>query len=218
MSQRLIDPTFLFRFSLPCRYVKEKWSADGGGPGPTHDLPSLHGLDGTPSLATVRAGWNETGLYFSADVQGKRQMPWCREGSIDESDGLHLWIDTRDTHNIHRASRFCHRFAFIPSGGGNRRTDPVAGQLGIQRAKEQAKPVLPRKLGVRSEMRVNGYVLEAFIQADALTGFDPSEHPRIGFMYAIVDRERGTQTLAVGTEFPYQEDPSLWATLELIKR
>ncbi len=218
MTERLIEPTFLFRFTIPCRYVQAQWSAQGVGLSEAHALPALQSLDGAPPLAEVRAAWNETGLFFTALVEGKRQLPWCREGSIDESDGLHLWIDSRDTQNIHRASRFCHRFAFIPTGGGNRRQDPVAGQLGIQRAKEQAKAALPRKLGVRSELRVHGYTLEAFIQADALTGFDPLEHPRLGFMYAVVDRERGTQTLSVGTEFPYQEDPSLWASLELVKR
>ncbi len=218
MTERLIDPTFLFRFTLPCRYVKETWTAEGVGLSEAYALPALNALDGAPPLAEIRAGWNEKGLYFCAIVRGKRQLPWCRDGSIDESDGLNLWIDTRDTQSIHRASRFCHRFAFIPSGGGNRRQDPVAGQLMIQRAKEHAKPVLPRKLGVRSEVRVDGYVLEAHIQADALTGFDPGEHPRLGFMYAVVDRERGTQTLAMGNEFPYYEDPSLWASLELVKR
>jgi hypothetical protein len=58
-------------------------------------------------------------------------------------------------------------------------------------------------------------VLEAFIAAAALTGFDPQEHPRLGFNYRIVDRELGEQTLSVGSPMPFQEDPSLWATLEL---
>ena len=29
-------------------------------------------------------------------------------------------IDTRDVRNVHRATRFCHRFLFLPTGGGNR--------------------------------------------------------------------------------------------------
>ena len=29
------------------------------------------------------------------------------------------------------------------------------------------------------------------------------------------DSERGEQTLSVGSEFPYAEDPSLWQVLEL---
>ena len=61
-----------------------------------------------------------------------------------------FWIDTRDTHNIHRAARFCHYFVFLPSGGGNRLADPVAAQMLINRAREQADPVRPGMLGVRS--------------------------------------------------------------------
>ena len=48
-----------------------------------------------------------------------------------------------------------------------------------------------------------------------MTGFDPAEHPQLGFTYAVLDRELGEQTFAVGRPMQYQEDPSLWATLEL---
>ena len=36
-------------------------------------------------------------------------------------------------------------------------------------------------------------------------------------MSAVVDRELGTQTFSAPAEFAYQEDPSLWATLELVR-
>jgi hypothetical protein len=48
-----------------------------------------------------------------------------------------------------------------------------------------------------------------------MTGFDTAEHSRLGFTYAVIDRELGQQTFGVGGPMPYQEDPSLWATLEL---
>ena len=68
---------------------------------------------------------------------------------------------------------------------------------------------------IRAEKRKDGYFLEAFIAAAALTGFDPEEHPRLGFNYAVIDRELGVQTLSPGEPMPYEEDVSLWATLEL---
>ena len=49
-------------------------------------------------------------------------------------------------------------------------------------------------------------------------GFEPAEHPRLGFTYAVIDRELGEQTFSVGRPMPYDEDPSLWATLELVRR
>jgi hypothetical protein len=89
--------------------------------------------------------------------------------------------------------------------------------LDIHRAREHPKEVSPESLAVRSEKRPDGYVLEAHIPAGALTGFDTEEHSQLGFSYGIVDRELGWQTFSVGAEFPIQEDPSLWGTLELTR-
>src|SRR5438270_607721 len=60
-----------------------------------------------------------------------------------------------------------------------------------------------------------GYVLEAFLPAAVLHGFDPEQNPRLGFYYAVRDAELGEQVLSVGADFPYWEDPSLWSVLEL---
>ncbi len=92
----------------------------------------------------------------------------------------------------------------------------MASQWLINRAKENARNVRPELLQAHREKRVDGYVLSAFIPAAALAGFDPSEHTRLGFTYALVDRELGTQTFSCSREFPFQEDPSLWGTLELV--
>ncbi len=216
MSQ-LLPPRFLFRFSAPCRHFDGQWSPRGIQLGEDYRLAHFGELDGAPTLADVRAGWSERGLIFNVRVEGKRHTPWCRAMQLDASDGLHVWIDTRDTHNIHRASRFCHRFAFLPCGGGSRGEEPIAGQMAIHRAKEQARPAKSSQLHVRAKTTSDGYTLEAFIEADALTGYDPAEHPRLGFTYAVTDRERGDQTFSVGKEFPYEENPSVWGTLELVR-
>jgi hypothetical protein len=216
MSQ-LLPPRFLFRFSAPCRYTGGQWTARGLQLPDDYRLAHFGELDGAPTLADVRAGWSERGLALNVHVDGKRHTPWCRAVQLDASDGLHVWIDTRDTHNIHRASRFCHRFAFLPCGGGSRGDEAMAGQMAIHRAKEQAKPAKSGQLHVRAKTMTGGYTLEAFIEAEALTGYDPTEHPRLGFTYAVTDRERGDQTFSVGKEFPYEEDPSVWGTLELVK-
>ena len=216
MSDQLLPPRFLFRFSVPCRRCEKIWVRGKGVQlTPKFRLPHLAELDDAPVLADVRVGWNDGGLAFCVRVEGKRQTPWCRSTQLEESDGLHVWIDTRDMHNIHRATRFCHRFAFLPAGDGPRRDEPVAGQLVINRARENARAAPEGLLQVRSERRIDGYLLEACIPGDALTGFDPQEHPRLGFTYALVDRERGNQTFGAGDEFRYHEDPSVWGTLEL---
>lgn len=217
MSEPLLAPTFLFRFSTPCLYVKEIWPESGLRLDESYRLPSFGELEGRPLFADVRGAWSERGFSFWVQVTSKRQMPWCRDSRLDDSDGFSVWIDTRNTKNIHRASRFCHRWAFLPTGGGRRLAEPVAAPLPINRAKEHPKPPPANSLRVRSAMRVDGYVLEAHIASSALTGFDPDEHPRIGFSFAVIDRELGWQTFTLGPEFPFVEDPSLWGELELTR-
>jgi hypothetical protein len=217
MSEPLLPTRFLFRFAVPCLYKTPLWTPQGAALEEKHRLASFAELEGRPATAEVRAAWSEAGLALAVRVQGKRQPPWCRASRCEDSDGVQVWIDTRDVHNVHRAGRFCHRFLFLPSGHPGRLDEPVAEMLPIHRAREQPRPVPAGAVGVRSENRADGYLLEAFLAAEALTGFDPQEHPRLGFTYAVVDRELGEQTFGVGSPMPYQEDPSLWATLELVR-
>ncbi|MCA9210060.1 MAG: hypothetical protein KDA55_17000 [Planctomycetales bacterium] len=215
MDQPLLAPTFLFRFAVPCRRCELSWPSDSFELPEVNRLPTFGGLEDRATFADLRVGWNESGLFFSLQVAGKRQPAWCRDSRIEDSDGLHVWLDTRDTKNIHRASRFCHRFAFLPAGSGRDVKSPVAAMLSINRARENAKPFDGRRLGVISRIESDGYWLGGHIPAAGLTGFDPAEQPRLGFYYLVQDRERGTQPFAIGSDFPVQEDPSLWGTLEL---
>jgi hypothetical protein len=212
----LISPAFLYRFCVSCQYTKSDWSARGVKLDEHYTIPSFYAeLDQGPRFADLRIGWNETGLLIWLRTLGKKQAPWCRESRLEDSDGLSLMIDTRDTHSIHRAGRFCHRFVFLPQGAGRMLNEPVAQLAEIPRAREHPKPAPRGSLQVLSEKRIDGYVLHGRISAEALTGFDPAEHPRLGFSYAVIDRESGWQTFSVGPEFPFLSDPSLWGTLEL---
>lgn len=217
MSERLVAPTFLFRFAAPCLYAEDLWSAKGAGLGPKHVLPCFGELEGKKIHSEVRAGWKEAGLAFTFHVKGKTQPPWCRDSRIDDSDGVQIWIDTRNTQNIHRAGRFCHRFALLPVGSGRKLDEPLIALLAINRAKESPREIDPRQLQIRCERKHDGYILQAFLPVATLTGFNPAEQPAIGFTYAVIDRELGPQTFTVGTEFPFAEDPSLWGSLNLSK-
>ena len=176
MSERLLPPRFLFRFSAPCLYRDPIWSAGGAQLGASYRLPNFGELDGLRPFADVRAGWSEAGLAFYVEVTGKRRPPWCREARPDESDGLRVWIDTRDTHNIHRASRFCHQFIFLPAGSRTKSGQPLRRAVPHQSGPRKPQAGQARGAQVRSEKRVDGYVLEAHIPAAALTGWDPAEH------------------------------------------
>jgi hypothetical protein len=212
----LLPPRQFFKFACDVRRLEPLWTAAPLVLGDEYILPSLGELDGRPAFADVRMAWSPQGLVWQVTVQGKTQAPWCRDSRLDESDGLQVWVDTRATLNVHRASRFCHRFVYMPLGGGGGNTNPVADQLLINRARENARPVRPRDLQARAKVSATGYTLTAFAPADALGGFDPAQQPKLGFTYALLDRERGLQTFSCGPEFPYEEDPSCWAELRLI--
>ncbi len=218
---KLLATPFFFRFAVPCLYRDPLWTATGAGLDEACRLPSFGQLDEDPAeprvaWAELRVAWSEEGLAFQLSVQGKKKSPWCHASRIEDSDGLGVWIDTRNTPGIHRANRFCHAFRFLPAGARGKPSDPVAEQLAVERAREEPPRVAGERLQVRSELRRQGYQLEAFLPAAALTGFDPVEQPQLGFTYAVTDRELGEQTLTVGSEFPLPSDPSLWSTLELV--
>jgi len=216
LDASLLPPRQFFRFSADLKLAEGLDSPKGFSLDESYALPAFGELDGRPAFAEMRMAWSPAGLAWQVTVQGKTQLPWCRDSRLDDSDGLQAWVDTRGTLNVHRASRFCHRLVYLPRGGGSAGDQPVADQLLINRARENARPVRPRELVARAKATTSGYTLWAFASAEALGGFDPAQQPRLGFTYALLDRERGLQTFASGPEFPYEEDPSCWAELRLV--
>jgi len=217
----LIPHRFLIRVAHPCPYVKEM-PRDADEEEHLLDLPEsarLHNyaeLDGQKSFADVRVAWNDFGLGIQLVVKAKEKEP---TGDTPRSaDGLTLWLDTRDTRASHRASRFCHQFHFLASGGGAEKDEPHFTQSKINRALQDAPFANPSEVLFRVHRLRGGYRLEAFLPAAALTGFDPEQHNRLGLYYVVRDQELGDQFLAVGWDFPIADDPSLWDALELVTR
>ena len=121
----------------------------------------------------------------------------------------------RDARTVKRATRFCQQFYFLPTGGGANAIEPVAGVNKFQRAREDAPRIAAERITVAAKVNASGYELEAHIPADCLCGFDPLEHPRIGFYYILEDSDHGQQYLTVGDDLYWYADPSTWATAVL---
>jgi hypothetical protein len=208
---------FIFRFQLPCKRLN---SALITALDESYQLQDLNVLDHKDKHHSpgcdFRAAWNISGLFFSVLVSGKKQRPWCQAAYPDSSDGLQLFIDTRDIKDIHRASRFCHRLLIMPLGNGHSQNEPTAIWLPIQRAKEHPNPVDLKQIQVRSTALPGGYRLDIFLPGSILTGYDPSEHPAIGFHYSLTDKECGNVYYAADPPLPADHDPSLWTTLSLV--
>jgi hypothetical protein len=216
----LVPHRFLFRVAVPCRYVAGVPRERGRD---FVDLPeacrvdNFAGLDDGTNFADVRLGWNDLGLALQVDVRGKDRPPAGDVARPRHSDGVTLWVDTRDARTSHRASRYCHQFHFLPAGGGSEKDEPSFVQTKINRALQDAPQAAAGAVPFHFTSRAEGYRLEAFLPAAVLNGWDPEQNPRLGLFYAVHDGELGTQTLGAGPDFPYAEDPTLWQVLELVR-
>jgi hypothetical protein len=216
----LVPASFLFRLRQGCRYVEAIPRPDEDR---LLDLPEncrLEGLailDGRKPFADVRLAWNYRGLGLQVEVRGKEQPAQGDPSRPRSSDGVTLWLDTRDARGSHRASRYCHQFHFLVTGGGSEHDEPMVVQAKIHRALHDAPTVSARSIPFRCAWRRGGYLAEAFLPAAALHGWDPEQSPHLGFFYAVKDLELGEQTFGMNADFPYWEDPSLWSVLELAR-
>jgi hypothetical protein len=216
---QLIPNRFLFRTSHPCLYVAGIPDDDEDlfHLSPACRLDNFAALDGKDNFADVRLAWNEDGLAVEVEVRGKEQPPAGDAARPRLSDGLTLWVDTRDSRGSHRASRFCHQFHFLPRGGGEDKDEPAFVQSKINRALADAPLASPGDVALRCRTRATGYRLAAFLPAAVLTGFDPAQNPRLGVFYVVRDAERGEQALGASSDMPFAEDPTLWSVLELVR-
>src|SRR5262249_51446646 len=99
----LIPHRFLVRIAYPCRHVKDMPREEDD----LLDLPescrldNFAGMDERRNFADVRLAWNELGLGLQVEVRGKEQLPRGDVARPRASDGVTLWIDTRDARTSH---------------------------------------------------------------------------------------------------------------------
>ncbi|WP_422930734.1 hypothetical protein [Singulisphaera sp. PoT] len=220
MSAPLIAQAFWFRLSVQCPRIEGIPKANAKGrlldlPA-SAALPETTRLDGDEPWAEVRVAWNPAGLAVQVETTGTS----AGVGSGDRPegiDGFQLWVDTRDTRNVSRATRFCHRFsAKLQSQGARSALNVTVSQKPIARAVADAPMSKADAVIAKAERLKNGWRMEIFLPAEALNGFDPETNRRLGFAYQVSDAELSDQFMTVGREFPIGENPSLWSTLELV--
>lgn len=219
MSTPLLPQAFWFRLAVPCPRVEGIPKAKAKGrlfdlPA-SCALPDLAELDDRKSWADVRVAWNAEGLAVQVEATGTSGKVGAGD-RLEGMDGLRVWVDTRDTRNVSRATKFCQRFDAKLIASSSR------SSLGVEVARRPiaravAEPPVPRAdtINAQAERTRDGWRIEIFFSAEALHGFDPETNRRLGFAYQVSDPELQDQFLGVGREFPVGENPSLWATLEL---
>jgi len=134
-------------------------------------------------LPNVYLGWREDGVYlgcevFDSDIQGAPAQGWWWT-----RDNFEFWISTKPVASDQVAyDAFSHHFFFVPNSFPGE--DGLAGIVGQMHREGDAltQSLIPHPL-IKQVCRVfpDRYVVEIFIPAKALNGFDPKKQNALAF-------------------------------------
>lgn len=216
--ENVVPPSLLFDFRLSvaaCSAPSKKATGDLLNLPDSAKLFAPSFVDGPGSFCSLSAGWNRDGLALMFSVAEKSNKPEGRSSSLDQSDFFKIWIDTRPSGIVHKATEYCHCFAVLPndldnSGAATASVQPIAQQRSTRIESNTSK------FELRRHVSKTGYRFEIWIPGSQLYGYrEISELGRIGFYYVANDTELGEQHFGVGADFPTSYDPSTWTQLEL---
>ncbi len=175
-------------------------------------LPNTSALCAEESFAEVAIGWNGEGIELFARMDVPFRQVFYPE--VDRGDSLEVFIDTRDVKTASFNTRFCHHFFFLAEGVDGH----FAGEMTRFRT-EDVHPLCDAKdLKVKSLCQSASYVLNIFIPSQCLYGYDPEQFNRLGFSYRVNQAQGFPQHFSVVTDdYQIDQQPSLWASLRLIK-
>ncbi|HUP77569.1 MAG TPA: hypothetical protein VM260_03340 [Pirellula sp.] len=222
LIELLGDPTWLFDLGLPIQELhgrvshpeRLEWRL-----GNEYQIPPLSSLNGGKRFAEMSIAWNSDGLFFHSilNTPGGNSSRSEAASVPSKSVLLSLYIDTRWSPGVHRATSYCHRFDFVLKRPTS--AQPIArghGELNpIQRARAAPAAIHPNDIFVASVAIPDGYEIKAYLRSDTLTGYSPEEFQEIGVFYTINDSVFGNQIMARTLQSPYFEDPSVWCRAKL---
>lgn len=163
-------------------------------------------------------GWNETGLFVAFDVPDNNIEAAPANGRWWTRDSVELWVSTRPVapdqsyYNV-----YSHQFFFVPVTQPG--PDGLAGTFAQWHRDGDALtqhriPHPDIKFAVR--LLPGRYVVEAFIPTSALHGFDPKNHPTLGFNLHVRNFDAAADAFwSAGKESNTQQRPNTWGILRL---
>ena len=208
----IMDPIFpadFFHCSVNIPYAKDKAEVVKT----VSVLPDITSLLDEERFASLSLAWNEESLMGFLSVEKPFESSFFPE--YEKGDALELFIDTRDNKKAGFASRYCHQFVFLAGT-----VDGIQAQE-ITRFRSEDSHVLCDSTLIGLEMRLekNGYSLFFTLPKEVLYGYDPLQFARIGFSYKIHRyKEKPMHFPFSSKSFDPLQNPSLWASLDLIKK
>ncbi|MEP3482426.1 MAG: hypothetical protein ABJZ55_24505 [Fuerstiella sp.] len=172
-------------------------------------------LNETPAFADIFAGWNAEGFGLKVCVHGKPEAASGDSKDLSISDAVLVWLDTRPTGDVHRATEYCHHFAVLPADR-QAKGKPSISQQPIAQQRSTRIEFSAKQMSLQSKTTKTGYELEVWIPTTQLHGFrEVSDIGRLGFHCVVKDGHLGDQAFHLSGDFPTGYDPSTWITLEL---
>lgn len=167
----------------------------------------------------VYVGWRTEGLYLAAEVfdsdpTGAPDLSrwWTR-------DAIEFWVSTRPVSPDHSVyTPYCHQFFFLPS-------DPALNPKGIagvvgqwHRPGDALKDHLLPHPEIQYNCRIlsDRYVVEIFVPASSLHGWDPQQQPNLAFNLTVRNYQHAAAYFwSAPKEVKTQLRPETWGTLIL---
>lgn len=213
----IVPPSFLFQYQLPVPRV------DGlpEKKGKSLQLPDAakvfvpSSLNEATTGLEMKLGWNPDGLAIEIAVRGKKAEPAGRRHDLKNSDVVYIFIDTRHTANVHRATEFCTALLILPSDEAAD-DEPTVQFVEIAQQRGTRREPEAKRVMVNVQNQRDGYQLQLWIPTAQMPGFDQIEEiGHLGFYVVVEDTELGQLPLSIGDDFPVAHDPSTWLQLNL---
>lgn len=213
----IVPPSFLFQYQFSVPRVDSLPKKNGKSLQLTDEskvfVPSVLN-EGTTGLE-LKLGWNPNGLAIEVSVRGKKEQPAGRRHDLRNSDVVYVFIDTRHTANVHRATEFCTALLILPSDEFAD-DEPTVQFVDIAQQRSTRRQPDAKRMLVHLQNHRDGYQLDLWIPATQMPGFDQIEEiGHLGFYVVVEDTELGQLPLSIGDDFPVAHDPSTWLQLNL---
>lgn len=191
---------------------------------PPSKLPGVHhsqtiGLERSQEpLPNVYLGWTRQGLYMGLEVFDQDIIGGPAKGWWWTHDYAEFWLSTRPVaSDENRYDSYCQQFFFVPNSFPD--ADGVTGVVGQWHRDGDAikDNLIPHPL-IQDAVRVlpDRYVVEMFIPAAAMHGYDPIGQPALAFNIHVRNFQHAQDYFwSAPKEVMTQERPSTWGTLYL---
>ncbi len=209
-----LTPVNFFQISADCQFLPrtDGFPALNKKNYKKYLLPDTSALCSEETFAEVAVGWHQQGLEIYAHIDEPFRQASYPE--IDRGDSVEVFIDTRDVKTASFNTRFCHHFFFLAEGVEGH----FAGEITRFRTEDVHPLCDPNELKVKSQCQSSAHTLNIFIPSQCLFGYDPDQFNRLGFSYRINRAQGFPQHFSVVTDdYQIDQQPSLWASLKLIK-